>query len=44
MQGEIGMMIGTNGARGIFGSAVAPIGETGTVAVAFENSRFGRRR
>ena len=44
IHGEIGMMIGTNGTRGVFGSAVAPLGETGSVAVAFENSRYGGRR
>ena len=44
MHGEVGMMIGTNGARGMFGSAVAPIGQNGSVAVAFENTRFGRHR
>lgn len=44
IHGQIGMMIGTNGTRGVFGSAVAPVGETGSVAVAFENSRFGGRR
>lgn len=44
IHGEVGMMIGTNGARGVFGSAVAPIGQSGSVAVAFENTRFGRRR
>lgn len=44
IHGQIGMMVGTNGARGVFGSAVAPVGETGSVAIAFENSRFGRYR
>lgn len=44
IHGEVGMMIGTHGTRGLFGSAVAPIGESGTIAVAFENSRFGGLR
>lgn len=44
IHGEVGMMIGTNGTRGVFGSAVAPLGDSGSVAVAFENSRFGRLR
>lgn len=44
IHGEVGMMIGTNGTRGMFGSAVAPLGATGSVAVAFENSRYGGRR
>ena len=44
VQGEVGFMVGTGGSRGVFGSAVAPIGETGSVAVAFENSRYRRYR
>lgn len=44
IHGEVGMMIGTGGARGVFGSAVAPLGDSGSVAVAFENSRYGGRR
>lgn len=44
IHGQIGMMIGTNGARGVSASMVAPIGETGHVALAFENTRFGRHR
>jgi len=42
IHGQISMMVGTNGARGIAASMVAPIGETGTVALAFENTRYGR--
>ncbi|WP_374649163.1 hypothetical protein [Rhizorhabdus sp.] len=38
--GEVGMFVGTGGARGVFGTAVAPVGETGQIAVSFENSRF----
>ena len=44
IRGEVSMMVGTNGARGIAASMVAPIGETGTVALAFEKLRFGRFR
>ena len=44
IHGEIGMFVGTNGARGVSGAAEMPVGETGTVAIAFENSRFGRTR
>lgn len=43
VHGEVGMFVGTGGARGMFGSAVAPIGDKGSVAITFENSRFGRR-
>lgn len=44
IHGEVGMFVGTGGARGVFGSTVAPVGESGSIAVAFENSDFGRRR
>jgi hypothetical protein len=40
VHGEVGMFVGTGGARGVFGTAVAPVGETGQIAVSFENSRF----
>jgi len=43
IHGQVSMMVGTNGARGIAAAMVAPIGEKGTVALAFSNSRFGRR-
>ena len=43
IHGEVGMFVGTGGARGVFGSAVAPVGDNGQIAIAFENSRFGRR-
>jgi len=42
IHGEVGMFVGTGGSRGVFGSAVAPLGQNGQIAVAFENSRFGR--
>lgn len=40
VHGQVGMFVGTGGARGVFGTAVAPVGETGQIAVSFENSRF----
>ncbi len=43
IHGEVGAMIGTNGARGVFGTAAIPIGENGGAVVSFENSRYGRR-
>lgn len=43
VHGEVGVIIGTNGARGMFGTAAIPIGETGGAIVSFENSRYGRR-
>lgn len=42
VHGEVGMFVGTGGSRGIYGTAVAPVGQNGQVAIAFENSRFGR--
>lgn len=42
IHGEVGAMIGTGGARGIFGTAVIPLGETGTAIISFEKSSFGR--
>ena len=44
IHGQVSMMIGTNGARGIGASMVAPIGETGTIALAFQKVRYGRWR
>lgn len=44
IHGQVSMMIGTNGARGIGASVVAPIGETGTIALAFQKVRYGRWR
>lgn len=44
IHGEVGFMVGTGGTRGVFGSAVAPLGENGSIAVAFENSRYGGYR
>lgn len=44
IHGQVSMMIGTNGARGIAASMVAPIGETGHIALAFQKLRYGRLR
>jgi hypothetical protein len=43
VHGEIGMMIGTNGARGVFGTAAIPLGQNAGAVVSVEDSRFGRR-
>ena len=43
VHGEVGMFVGTGGARGVFGSAIMPVGDDGSVALAIETSRFGRR-
>ena len=43
IHGEVGMMIGTNGARGLYTSMDAPIGETGWVSLDAASTRYGRR-
>ncbi len=37
--GEVGFMIGTGGARGVYGATSVPLGENGWASFAFENSR-----
>ncbi len=37
--GEVGMMIGTGGARGIYGVTSVPLGERGWASFGFENSQ-----
>jgi len=44
IHGEVGAMIGTNGARGAFGTMAVPLGDTGDAIVSFESSRYGDRR
>lgn len=44
IHGSVGMMIGTGGARGVYGTAQIPVGENGEAMIAFENTRFGRSR
>lgn len=44
IHGEVGMMIGTNGARGIYGTAAIPLGDNAGAVVSIESSRFGYRR
>jgi hypothetical protein len=44
VHGEVGVMIGTNGTRGIYGVAAIPLGEHGEAVLSFENSQYGRRR
>lgn len=38
--GEVGMMIGTGGARGIYGIVGVPVGENGSAVLSFSNSRL----
>lgn len=44
IHGEVGAMIGTGGARGMYGTAAIPLGENGGAIVSFEHSQFGNRR
>jgi hypothetical protein len=44
MHGEVGAMIGTGGARAVFGTAAVPLGDHGGVLLSFERSRFGTIR
>lgn len=44
IHGEVGVMIGTNGTRGIYGVAEIPLGNNGSAVVSYENSRYGYRR
>jgi len=43
IHGELGIGIGTNGARGIFGTAAVPLGPNAGAVISFEDSRFGHR-
>jgi hypothetical protein len=44
IHGEVGVMIGTNGTRGVYGVAEIPLGNNGSAVVSYENSRYGYRR
>lgn len=39
VHGEIGFMVGTGGARGIYGATSVPLGDNGWASFGFENSR-----
>ena len=43
-RGEVGMMVGTGGARGFYANTAVPLGENGWAAFSFENSRNSWRR
>ena len=44
IHGEVGVMIGSNGTRGAYGTADIPLGDNAGATVSFETSRFGYRR
>jgi opacity protein-like surface antigen len=42
IHGEVGVMVGTNGARAAYGTAAIPLGDNAGAVVSFESSHFGR--
>jgi hypothetical protein len=44
IHGELGAMVGSNGARGAYGVAAIPLGDKAGATVSFETSRFGGKR
>jgi hypothetical protein len=44
IHGEIGAMVGSNGTRGLYGTAAVPLGDNAGAVVSFESSRYGYRR
>ncbi len=44
IHGEVGVMIGSHGTRGAYGTAEIPLGENGSATVSVESSTFGYRR
>lgn len=44
VQGEVGFAIGTGGYRQFFGTAIAPLGGDGMVAISLDHVDWGKRR
>jgi hypothetical protein len=44
IHGEVGIMFGSHGTRGAYGTADIPLGDNAGATVSFETSRFGYRR
>ena len=44
IHGEVGFMIGTNGARGMYGTAAIPLGDNAGAVVSFSNERYNLPR
>lgn len=40
IHGEAGIFIGSGGARGVFGTALLPLGDSGSAVMSFESSRL----
>ena len=41
IHGEVGVMIGSHGTRGVYGTADIPLGDNAGATVSFESSRYG---
>ena len=44
IHGEVGVMIGSHGTRGVYGTAEIPLGDNAGATVSFESSRYGYGR
>jgi hypothetical protein len=44
IHGEVGMAVGTNGMRALYGTADIPLGDHAAATVSFESSRYGPYR
>jgi hypothetical protein len=42
IHGEVGFAIGTGGYSAIYGTAIAPLGDKGVIALSIADQRFGR--
>jgi hypothetical protein len=44
IHGEVGIMIGSHGTRGVYGTADIPLGDNAGATISFESSRYGYQR
>ena len=44
IQGEVGVSVGTNGYRSVFGTAVVPVLKGGAAILSFESTDLGKQR
>ena len=44
VHGEVGIMVGSGGARGFFGTALIPLGDRGSAIISIEKSEYGHIR
>ncbi|WP_414901551.1 hypothetical protein ACMT1E_00620 [Sphingomonas flavalba] len=44
IHGEVGFMIGTGGARGVYGAAAIPLGDNAGAMISFSQQRYGLPR